>query len=949
MEGKAGGTFLGIIDTIVRGENLLISCNGGRGGDGSDGLDGIQLIENSKNINVIHLGFGGKGGKGGNHGEIKFYFLNDSINLNIKKSTRNGVDGKSGTNGIIQITHDFQSIYRIDYYVEHVKKLTPKRRIENFHLITNNFITTVTNYRKYVIDTTIKNGKIIHGNLYKKLNNVILLQNITVINFLQELIDIEYYYYSVELNETVKNLLYTGIQEGIALYKREIKIIDTEYRTLLSRLYDMTWRKVNEFDNTAIVNIQVYLEQSIENGEKLKNFQIRQKLQEIGNNFKAIFEEEIKEAEKLIDMNLKIYLDERINDLNNEIPKLVNEIDEMITMKKGEIEKLRNIKKELNGKLILRSIFTIFQFLLLGLSFINPVCAAIAGVLSAGIVIADEIILDNDDDVIYNEIKLPEAVNEFVDTSILLYAELVQQELNIIQEQLNEIKNKKNELSLNDEEAKPLIDVDKSVNSQCIKNSRQPISRRQCMMKILKRKEIKWSKKDNDKKNRKYKKSLNIIKSSMGSLEIVNLSIDRFNKHFNDISSSNQIDGQIIEQENNIKQLENFKNNLYENFGNQIDRIRWDIRRNVDGYAISSRALLEYEKFQMHDFLNNILIKLNIWTKGFKVNDEITEIMEKIKNALNSIINMHNLIREYNMKIKNADFLKDAASVPYEINYIKNKKLLQNVTKLEEIYTSNRIIDDYNKLKIAMKCYSYPFIKEFTDFITPPPVNNALIKANIIVDKLKQLKLNLNKKIGSGILFKQIKKRKFGNNGTKSFYKWTNKENSLAIKNILQGKKVQLFANISQAENLNAVKFREIKIILTSSNFEINEKLQNILNEYEIFFHHNGDSYYRCRNKVHLIKSGSFGTLHQFDISRIRRRRFVSDDNNNGNDFILSPYATWTIQIYSDNNDNDFYPLEQFVDNVNVELVGEGQFMPADENICNNYFLDNYRNEMQFY
>ncbi|XP_051163648.1 uncharacterized protein LOC127283038 [Leptopilina boulardi] len=653
MEGKAGGTFLGIIDKIVRGENLLISCNGGRGGDGSDGLDGIQLIENSKNINVIHLGIGGKGGKGGNHGEIKFYFLNDSINLNIKKSTRNGVDGKSGINGIMQISHDFQSIYRMDYYIEHVKKLTSKRRIENFDLITNNFITTVTNYRKYVIDTTIKNGKIIHGNLYKKLNNVILLQNITAINFLQELIDIEYYY-SMELNETVKNLLYTGILEGIAFYKRET-IIDTEYRTLLSRLYDMTWRKVNEFDNPAIVNIQVYLEQSIENGEKLKNFQIRQKLQEIGNNFKAIFEEEIKEAEKLIDMNLKIYLDERINDLNDEIPKLINEIDEMITMKKGEIEKLRNIKKELNGKLILRSIFTIFQFLLLGLSFINPVCAAIAGVLSAGIVIADEIILDNDDDVIYNEIKLPEAVNEFVDTSILLYAELVQQELNIIQEQLNEIKTKKNELSLNDEEAKPLIDVDKSVNSQCIKNSRQPISRRQCMMKILKRKEIKWSKKDSDKKNRKYKKSLNIIKSSMGSLEIVNLSIDRFNKHFNDISSSNQIDGQIIEQENSIKQLENFKNNLYENFGNQIDRIRRDIRRNVDGYAISSRALLEYEKFQMHDFLNNILIKLNIWTKGFK----------------------------------------DTASVPYEINYIKDKKLLQNVTKLEEIYTSNRIIEQF--------------------------------------------------------------------------------------------------------------------------------------------------------------------------------------------------------------------------------------------------------------
>ncbi|XP_051159183.1 reticulocyte-binding protein homolog 2a-like isoform X2 [Leptopilina boulardi] len=959
-QGRPGGSFFGVADTTINGENLNISCNGGIGSNGNDGFNGLDY--ESYHFKLFYPGIGGKGGEGGISGEIQIFLLNNSTILNIKKSTVNGVNGKSG------ITGTFTNCRHKRILVELVnikKKIASLSRSEidsklkiNSQIIQQNkinyFSETVADYRKYIINNILKNNydTTFYLNVYRKFNsNVNLLKYLTPSDFVKELLDLEYYYYSLELNITNFHFMYMSYKEGIELYKTVTQNIQisTDFKTMFSKLHDMTMKKVSEFhrnSNTeAVLKIAVYLEQSIEDGAKLKNYQIRKKLQTIGNKFKENFEQEIKEAGKLISEDLKAQLDEKIDNLNKQIEKLIKEINEKIDASNKNIEKLKEKKKELENKMILRNLFTIFQFVLLGLSFINPACAIAASVLTKGLSYAEEKLVDSDDEVKYNEIKLPEAVTEFVNKSAEYYNEKAKKDLEIVQDKLKAIKESKDKLNLPYDEAKPLIDIDKEVQEQCISKSIQVSNRQKCMIDILDEKETELTEKS-EKKNQKYERSLQVMKTAEKSLDVVNLGIDRYNKHAKDAAAKDSIDRQISKQYDEIRKLEIFKENIYKKLGPQIDRIRNDLHKSSDKFAMSSRAVLEYQKFKMDEYLTDASTELSTLTKGFKVEGEVAKIIEKIKKTMSTIINMHTLVKNFKNELNNAEYIKVIAMAPFDITNLNDPQIVEDFTALEEIYYSNRVIDDYNKLTIAMKGYAYPLIEEFSEFMTSPNefFNNSMQKASIIVEKMKSLKLNLNKRIGHGGLFKQVKETKFGNGGSKSaFYKWNSSNYSSAIRDILEGKEVKLFANISQGEHFNALKFRDVDILLTSTDPEINEELKNLLKDYDIYLNHNGDSYYECNKKVHLIKSGSSGTLFKF-LSSSRKRRSLYDNNN---DYILSPFATWTIRLHRDNGNNEFAPLAKFVDKVNVELIGDGQFMPVDDYICSDYFLNFYKQELQ--
>ncbi|XP_051159185.1 uncharacterized protein LOC127280315 [Leptopilina boulardi] len=957
--GRPGGSFFGVADTIINGENLNISCNGGRGSNGNDGFNGIEF-EPYQFIS-IYPGIGGKGGQGGISGEIQIFLLNNLTTLTVKRSTTNGIDGKSGINGTYVKSRQNRILVEFINLKRKLSSLSWSKIDSNLNLNSqinhqigiNYFSVTVVDYRKYIINNILDNNDdtSFYLNVYRKFNgNANLLKHLTLIDFVKELLDLEYYY-SLELNKTIFHFIYMFFNEGIELYKTVTQNIQisTDFKTMFSKLHDMTLKKVSEFhrkSNTeAVLKIAVYLEQSIEDGEKLKNYEIRKKLQTIGNKFKENFEQEIKEAGKLISEDLKGHLDEKIDNLNKQIENLIKEIDEIIDESKKNIKMLNEKKKELENKMILRNLFTIFRFLLLGLSFINPACAIAASVLTKGLPFAEEKLVESNDDVEYNEIQLPKAVTKFVSRSIEYYKEKTKNDLEIVQDKLKAIKESRDKLNLSYDEAKPLIDIDKEVHEQCISKSIQGLNRQKCMIEILEKKEIEWTEKS-ERNNQKYKRSLQVMKIAEKSLDVVNLGIDRYNKHAKAAAAKDSIDRQIFEQYDEIRKLEMFKENIYKKLGSQIDRIRNNLHKSSDKFAMSSRAVLEYQKFKMDEYLTDASTELSTLTKGFKVEGEVAKIIEKIKKTMSTIINMHTLVKNFKNELNNAEYIKVIAMAPFDITNLNDPQIVEDFTALEEIYYSNRVIDDYNKLTIALKGYAYPLIVEFSEFMTSPNniFNNSMQKASIIVDKMKSLKLNLMKRIGQGGLSKQVKETKFGNGGSKSaFYKWNSSNYSSAIRDILEGKEVKLFANISQGEHFNALKFRDVDILLTSTDPEINEELKNLLKDYDIYLNHNGDSYYECNKKVHLIKSGSSGTLFKF-LSSSRKRRSLYDNNN---DYILSPFATWTIRLHRDNGNNDFAPLAKFVDKVNVELIGDGQFIPVDDYICSDYFLNFYKQELQ--
>lgn len=976
LPGRTGGSFFGIADTIIEGQNLRISSNGGEGGDGQDGADGAKL---NSSLKVYYSekeslpGQGGKKGQGGLHGMVGLFFLNNFTISNIQISTVNGPDGKSGINGSIVernafhvwlltfIKNSYKTCFKnIDDSLSKTLRLKMPAAIINvlmndlyrkkLHSSMNDkpigfsdFFVAVTEYRKYVIFNTLT-GNFAYADLYEKLNNNLkLVKNLNTSNFVEEFFDLEDYH-SLKLNKSTLSLMYMSLIQGITLYKSNLEPETTnDYKTVLFRLHDMISRKIgnlnDNFYDKPILKIDIYLKQCIEDGKKLRNMEVLDRLQEVSNEFKKEFEKEIEEAGKLIDHELKIYLEENIDDLNLEITKLIDEVDEMIKSKEESIENLKKTKRKLVDNLILRTIFTILQLILKGISFINPICAVIGTSISAGLSVVEPNVLE-DDDATYTLIQLPEAATSSFQSSIETYNEGLKDDVSFIENKLNEIKSKKDELNLVGEEAQPLMDADNKIRETCISNSNP----RACMLHILEDEESEWTNKSTT-QGLKYEKSLKIMKIVSNSIDALQLGVESINKIAKDVSKLGEIDNMIEKEKNDIKQLEDFKKKIQEQLEPQIENIRKGMRVAPNGFAITSRALLEYQKFQMDDYLMGISSKLESLTKEFTVADNVKEIMTKVKNAMNAIIHMHTHIKDLRFKIKNADYFQNVASAPLQIDGIKDPKLLQALTKLEQVHYSNNIINDYNKLVIAMQRYTYPLTRQYSDFTTNPNTffDNSLTIASVIVEKMKHLKSNLNKRRGHGRIIEHVSHSQFGNGGRfPPFYIWNNSMHSSAIEEIFYGKEVQLFANIFKVNDLSAVKFRDIGILFTTANYQMNEELKNELKQFTVILTHNGDSYYRCLDKVHLIKSGASDWAAEFLMSRRKRDAFDSD-------YVLSPFATWSLQLISiSNENNNFTSLAKYVNEVNIELVGDGQFMLPNATICSNNLVNDYGEEVPF-
>ncbi|XP_051167641.1 uncharacterized protein LOC127285583 [Leptopilina boulardi] len=931
VRGGPGGSFFGIANTIIKDKNLYISTIGGRGGDGQDGANGIIYDNDPGLFKQIHSsGIKGNAGKGGIPGLVQFFPLND-INFNINISQTNGGDGTPGEDGIMNKVTPF-----FLHFLLHRERM--KINLDSYLINEpkgiNNFTSTLSIYRKYVLKNMLKTGKKDYTDLYEKLNtNVNLIKNLNTLVFSDELFYLEENNFLI-LNKSILYTMYLGLQNGLTLYKGVPRLGESDdNKTFLSKLENIIVTNTGELygilHKQAVVKINDYIGYCKENGEKLRKLEISKKFKEVSDKFKKEFQEQIDEASKLIKNNLEVIVDRKFKDLNKEIEKLVDEVKVMIKKGNEAVGKLKEKKKELEFQIALRKLFTIFKFIIFGLSFINPVCATIGSALSGGLSMIETNYLTAEGDKDYEEFKIPDAVTTDVKSSLTKYDEERKKEYEEVENQLKEIKVEKEKLSV--DEAKPLNDMVKEVTKKCTSEVSFP---KKCMMEILEKKENELTT-QSVKKKKGYKTSLKIVKGAEIALDVVNLGVENYNSIKKDASEIEKIDEQIDKQQKNIKKLEEFQTKIYKNLQPKIEGIRKQLRETSKGYVISSTALLEYKKFEMGEYLNSVSSELDSWTKNFNVSKEIKDTMGQLKAAMNTIIQMHTLIKNFESQKRQADFVTDVASVPFKNTNIKDPKLVEMLTKLENIHYSNTIIDEYNKLAIAMKGYAYPFLRDFSDFFSSPSTlfNSYFIRASNLVDKIYELDSKLKSRRSYGAVFKQFKEDKFGfPGGHSAFYTWKNSTHSSDIKDILEGKRVELFANISQEPGLNAVKFKNIEVLFSSPNNEINVQLKEDFKEFQILFIHNGDSYYRCSDKVHVIKSGTYSSLYE-SIASKRNKREASNI-----DYVLSPFATWTLQLQPIRNGQNFGSLAKYVNRVNLELVGEGQYLLANKNICNEYF-----------
>ncbi|CAB0036374.1 unnamed protein product [Trichogramma brassicae] len=142
------------------------------------------------------------------------------------------------------------------------------------------------------------------------------------------------------------------------------------------------------------------------------------------------------------------------------------------------------------------------------------------------------------------------------------------------------------------------------------------------------------------------------------------------------------------------------------------------------------------------------------------------------------------------------------------------------------------------------------------------------------------------------------------------------------------------------------------------------KKQQDLLSEqlydaqnFSVTLTHLGHSFYRCDDKVYLIPSANQTiqySMNQHDESNVPVTTNKVYDKIAKNQPVLSPYATWQIQLNHD--ENDFDELSKYANEmIDLVLEGTGQYIDLNLDVCNNqldqYYIrtDNQTNGIQIY
>lgn len=317
----------------------------------------------------------------------------------------------------------------------------------------------------------------------------------------------------------------------------------------------------------------------------------------------------------------------------------------------------------------------------------------------------------------------------------------------------------------------------------------------------------------------------------------------------------------------------------------------------------------------------------------------VEKCLVRIDEAITLIIHIYDRIQEYQEQAKLVLYMSGLHLK------IVDQQLEKDLNQLQFNLQANLILTQYIRAVDGFKQAVFPFAAHYVDIYELPATsgeNMDSIVANA-VDKIKSLSVRINQLNSKSIndnIEQSINTASFdrSDNGTGPFYMWSNDHVHDEIQQLFAGKKIYLLADVMQTGKLNAVKFNAIHVEFHSNNETINEQLEGILQSFHVFLTHMGESDYRCDDQFYTISS----RMQTMEYNFAKRNQVLNDGNAIFNQSMmdikmLSPYTLWAIQLTR----GQFDQLKPFVNSVDIELHGHGQYVEEGATICDTD-LDKY-------
>lgn len=761
--------------------------------------------------------------------------------------------------------------------------------------------------------------------------------------------------------------LYQSLLQGLTRYaaRRKPNENSAQYQKVLGYLYTATLSKIQALrqssERSLVTNLDSYLDIAVEYVRKVEEIGKRDAIARISNDYKDKINEKIISANDFINKEILPQIKIIGDETEATIDSLISEIIEMRKNVREDEKALRKKKEELEDSLSNKIISAIVNFISGALSLLNPAAETVEHLIGNVKSVSESLALASRGSD-WTSIKLPQETWSSLQEKFGAVHNVTNNIVTAFRHQLSAVLRAIRETPtyLGD-----LVKKVKDIEGKLNKVGQLEVGEIRNMRKEL-MKEINMKEEALKTLHNRQKRDIRVTKRSAisGILAAVKIAVTIGNvisgiyaKYKDNNKALDEINRSIKEARDRFDELNEYEAKIQNDLLPMIRAMELDLMRAQSNLASKSRVALRVTSWNVQTTLKNVKLHLRQFTKGMKVNESLVRCIEKLDDTMTTLIDIYDRIQSYTEQKEFADYIADIASVDSNNVHVPDRNLRDVISTLEKMININILFGQYEKVVAAFKQWVFPFAELWLPNFNLPPyrmINNSnegfvsvvTRQIRILKSKLTEYKTSIIKGIHS-----HIHKAEFSNDykSGQPFYVWDNRRYKCTILDLLAGKEVVVKADILNGVRKNAVKFNRIEINFKSVNGGIQEELHKLLLNFHVKMTHHGNSHYKCGNNFYVIR----GDNQTIEYSMEKRQDGQPMDHNavytklrNG-DLLLSPYAMWSVRLVRVTNVN-FPQLQKFGNLVNLELVGQGQYVSEGAEICNQNLRDYYELDESF-
>lgn len=466
----------------------------------------------------------------------------------------------------------------------------------------------------------------------------------------------------------------------------------------------------------------------------------------------------------------------------------------------------------------------------------------------------------------------------------------------------------------------------------------------------------KATKENDETKKNDCKILLNIIKYLKLTNNVISILSTALNTVMDDVKKVSEINTALNSNKENLEKLHTIEKGIYNQIQPMLEKMFDDINKaSLKTDSVNSNRIV-IAKWDVLNILNKVQRKLKSIFTTFEASEEMDWAFEKLITTFKIIIEMFKNISENDNEKSETTFVA-SMHLPKESKMLaQNYQLAQSLAKLKKIFYQNELKNKYSEWIYAFKQFSFPNGGEFllkTGWSDFEGTTLSYLEVDEIIEKVKK---NINsfkehfdmENQNDYFLVNHVTETYRGSCSAdqKALFVLSDKSSNGIVSNILKGK----IATINTKElkkKTDSLKFRNVGIIFTSKDRVIQLKLFNILSKFRVYLTHHGDSLYTFKDKTFLIETNPVELIFNYPENKNKitcqsspmHEKFVTGD------YMLSPYATWTVKLESRGAEKDFDLLKGFIGKVDFELIGQAEhFMSnrCDKN-CEDIMMKTYK------